>query len=110
MSEPKVIGYIKRNNGIRGPGFAEWQEPVYEVSPSPDAGTGTPETDEALKQTSVLVNYAPSFIAFARSLESRLAEALAENAALLALVKGLPHSVICNETGAGRCTCWKSKI
>lgn len=25
----KVIGYVKRNNGIRGPGFAEWDEPIY---------------------------------------------------------------------------------
>jgi len=26
---PPIIGYIKRNNGIRGPGFAEWDEAVY---------------------------------------------------------------------------------
>ena len=25
----KIIGYVKRNNGIRGPGFAEWDEPAY---------------------------------------------------------------------------------
>lgn len=41
---PEIIGYIERNNGIRGPGFAKWQEPVYATrQPAPEGAT--PETD-----------------------------------------------------------------
>lgn len=37
---PEIIGYVKRNNGIRGPGFAEWEEPVYatRIQPATEGG------------------------------------------------------------------------
>ena len=28
--EPKIIGYLWKNNGIKGPGFREWSEPIYD--------------------------------------------------------------------------------
>jgi len=34
-STPAPIGFIKKNNGILGPGFREWNEPVFEQTPAP---------------------------------------------------------------------------
>lgn len=49
------IGYVSKNNGIRGPGFREWHEPVYADSVKPDAVTPQ-EVLSALSQWSELAH------------------------------------------------------
>lgn len=40
--KPEIIGYVERNNGIKGPGFAKWKEPVYANTPL-ETATDTPD-------------------------------------------------------------------
>jgi len=68
-----AIGYVIRDNGVKGPGYREWREPVY----------GLPESDKTTKQMGAVTISRNGYVQELESENARMRKALGKADAIL---------------------------